>query len=96
MEGVEFGRWLAAERRRLGLSLAALARQTGGVVSDETIRQAESGRPLRAVKRQAVVDALHAFDQARSPDLAERVAALEAAVAELRARLDAVDGGATG
>ena len=78
-----FGGWLAAERARLGVSLAALARRAG--VSDETIRQAEHGRRVRPSSRAAIERALAEVDaEANRPTLEERVTVLEQQVRELR------------
>ena len=79
----EFGAWLSAARKRLGASYAVLARRSG--VSDETIRQAEHGRRVRASSRVAIERAVAELDaEANRPTLEERVALLEFQVRELR------------
>ncbi len=92
----EFGEWLAAERRRLRVSLEAVARHAN--MSNETVRKAEAGERVRATTRDAIEDALYRIDaitQKGGGDLKPRVEALEAECAALTRELAGLRGDVT-
>jgi transcriptional regulator with XRE-family HTH domain len=93
VDAVEFGRRVRRERLRLGLTQQEAAERSGGLVSYSQWRVIEKGSrtQYRALTLRGVERALEWDAGAAGDSDADKIAALEREVAELRRRLEAVE-----